>query len=141
MDRRVAAIREARTAIRSREMAGENLARLTAQASFAGAEVPFLAALLPEEDTLVDFPREAAALARQYALDFSFAFGASEKGTAKAPGHVAFSMSGKGGTDGWFSFLRAFEAGSKIVRFEDIRMESGDGAAYDVTSYGKIFTQ
>ncbi len=141
MNARVASIRDARTAIKAREVVRENVTVLRSQASLAAQEVPYLMSLLPTEDALIDFPREAGVLARQNALDFSFSFKESVKGSTTTPGSVAFSASGKGGGEGWLAFLRSFSAGSKIIGFDDIRMTSKDGSVYDTVIHGKIFTQ
>ncbi len=139
--RHIAAMQAAQADKAAREAMESQLAILRAASGKANDLAPVIAAILPTQDALVDFPRETGALARQSGLDFSFGFGESVAGTTTTPGTVAFAMSGKGPALKWAEFLKAFESGANAVSVDVARMRSNDGKSYDMTINGKAFTQ
>ncbi len=139
--RHVALIRVARTERAARASSEGQLTILRRESDRADAALPALAALLPQQDALIDFPRKAVAFARQYGLDFSFTFGESTRGASTTPGYVAFSASGKGQGDKWVDFLKAFESSPNVVAVDTVQMRAGTAGSYDVTINGKVFSQ
>lgn len=139
--RRTGRITEAEGRALARRSAEAGVTALTADSAKAEALLPALTGVLPDQDSLIDFPREAALLARQYGLEFSLNFGAGVSGTTTTPGSVAFTASGKGPSAKWAEFLKAFESGKRIISLGEVRMATVDGKSYDVNINGKVFSQ
>lgn len=139
--RRTASIAGAEGEAAARRAAESSITALTADNVKAKALLPALSGILPDQDSLIDFPREAALLARQYGLEFSLNFGVGASGSTTTPGTVAFSASGKGPGGKWAEFLKAFESGRHIVSLGEVRMATVDGKSYDVNIDGKVFSQ
>lgn len=141
ISRRTGRIAEAEGRASARQAAEKSIALLTADSAKADALLPALTGVLPDQDSLIDFPREAALLARQYGLEFSLNFGAGTPGTTTTPGSVAFAAAGKGPGAKWAEFLRAFESSKRVVSLDQVRMATVDGKSYDVNIDGKVFSQ
>lgn len=141
MDRHATAIQKSLAEIQARKDAEGNLVLLRGQASQASAYVPFLVSILPDPDTLISVPRDLAAKARLYGLEFGFAFGASTKGATTTAGTIAYTMSGKGAADKWVEYLRAVEGGTPLASVERAVFTSTDGKLYEAKINGTIFSQ
>ncbi len=141
MDRRAEGIQKSLAEMQSRKDSEGQLALLRGQAEQATAYVPFLVSILPDPDSLISVPRDAANAARLYGLDFGFAFGESVKGATTTAGTVAYSMSGKGPLGKWIDFLAAFEGGAPLAGIDKAVFASPDGKSYEATINGNIFSQ
>lgn len=141
MGRRAEGIQKSLAEMQARKDAEGNLVLLRGQASQASAYVPFLVSILPEPDSLISVPREAAAEARLYGLDFGFAFGETVRGSTTTPGTVAYVMSGKGPLGKWLDFLAVFEKGAPLASVEGAVFSSTDGKTYEAKINGNVFSQ
>jgi hypothetical protein len=141
MNRHATGIQSLLAEMQARKEAEGQLVILKGQATQAAGYAPSLLSMLPEADSLVGFPREAASRARLYGLDFGFTFGESTKGSTTTPGTVAYVMSGKGLLGKWIDFIYAFEAGSPLLGVERAVFESSNGTAYEAKITGHVFSQ
>jgi hypothetical protein len=141
ISRRVAAVREVKRELAARSASAEERALLARAAAAADAALPALMAMLPAYDDLLNVPRELGVIARRRGLEFGFTFGGTAEGSQDAPAATAFVMTGKGALADWVAFLRDIERGALFTALHDITITSADGARYEITAHGSIFSR
>lgn len=141
INRRLITIQDSRRDIMGRNSAADQVLALRNQFQQARGELPFLQSLLPIQDQLINFPREAGVIARQKGVEFGFVFGASIAGDETAPGAVAFTASAKGTINNILDFLTAFESNKYLIGLDALTISANEEKTYQAIINGKIFTQ
>lgn len=148
MNRHAETIQKSLAEIERRKDSESQLTLLRGQAQQASGYVPFLVSILPEADSLISVPRDAAATARLYGLDFGFTFGESVKGATTTAGTTAYVISGKGPLDKWIGFLADFETSGPLASVDKATFASTDlprgeagSKTYEAKINGSIFSQ
>ena len=100
-----------------------------------------LEGLLPDKDSLVNFPRELEQIAKARKVDFGFGFGNEQAGSAEAPGFIRFTMTAVGEYGALIAFLSDLEAHHYFISLDTFDMTRQINGVYSVLSSGIIYTK
>ncbi len=123
-----------------REAAARAIATLQDDALRAKQYRSTLENMLPTKDNLIQFPREVAALGKQYGTDVGVTFGSEIGSTEKAPGTIRFAMSVDGAYDAIVAFMGAVERSRYIVTWDTVDVAEQKGR-YHATIDGRVFSR
>lgn len=140
INRRVSLIQENKKKLLSYSQANESFVLLKQDYERAKIEKQFLESILPQQDKLINLPRELSSLAKQYNLEMAFAFGSEMAGSETTPGYINFNLVLGGAKNDWIAFLKALEKSRYLIEFDAFSI-TGSDKDYKLSINGKAFSQ
>ncbi len=140
INRRVSNIQKSQNEFASYSKAVSILSSLRGDFEKAKTERQFLENILPQQDKLINFPRELNSLAKQNNLQLAFAFGSQSEGDQTSPGYISFNIVVAGLLSNWSKFLDDLENSNYLISLDSIRIVSDD-KGYQLNINGKVFSQ
>lgn len=140
IDRNVLAIQSNKREIITYAYSTEQQASLKADAGRARVERVFLENILPQQDGLINFPRDISALAKQNNVESAFQFGGQVTGNETTPGYINFNLVVSGALNNWLQFLETLEKSRYLISFDSFNI-AADNKKYRFNVNGKVFSQ
>lgn len=140
ISRRAASIQENKAKTLSYSKAASILNFLRSDFEKAKTEKQFLENILPQQDQLLNFPKDLNGLAKQNNLQLAFAFGSQKEGDQGSPGYINFNLIIAGALTNWLKFFDDLGKSQYLTSFENIRVLS-NGKEHQLNINGKVFSQ
>jgi hypothetical protein len=104
----------------------------------ARPHLPFLNAILPLRDELIDFRRDMKNIATRHQLDFTAEFGTESNGNESSPGSISFQATLQGPLKNLIEFLADVRQSKYFVGFAGFDI-GGDKDRYAIKTNGRVF--
>lgn len=140
INKRAAAIREAKKELAFRFETAELTATLKKDFETAKAQRVLLETLLPPQDKLINFSKEVNELAKKNKIDTNFSFGQEVAAAEQEPGYISFTITANATLADWLNFIESLERLSYFVNFNSFNLVA-DGDQFRSIINGKIFSQ
>ncbi len=140
INRRIVGIQKSQNEFASHSKAVSILSSLRGDFEKAKIERQFLENILPQQDKLINFPRELNVLAKQNNLQLAFAFGSQKESEEAIPGYISFNIVVAGLLPNWLKFLDALENSNYLISLDSIHIVSNN-KEYQLNINGKVFSQ
>lgn len=138
--RRVAQIQNTEQELALRREAITTLTRLRGEAERARQYKDLLVNILPSQDALIGFPREAQAMARRRELAFFIKFGEETAAAGGEPGSLSFQATANGTFEQFVAFLRDLESSRFFVALDQVELLH-TGSRVAATLHGRVFSR
>jgi len=141
INKRIAAVTEAKTAIALRNQAIELLTGANSDLKKAEPLMVELQSFLPAKDELINFPRELQRIGQQYLVDVGFSFGTEELGKDGKAGNIKFTLTIDGTYDSIVDFLKYVEGHKYLISLDSVDLRSSGRDNFSLFTSGQIYTK
>jgi len=137
---RVSRIQELRRDTAFRVRAIDSLVVLKDESRRAAEYYNVLFNILPDTDSLFDFRRRLIALASDFGVKFTFAFGNDSPGTDLTPGFAEFDANISGEEKNFIPLLKKIEEGLYFIQFNSVDFDFANDK-FNASMEGRIFSR
>lgn len=140
INKRAAAIQEAKRELVFRFKMAELAAALKKDAETAKKEKLLIETILPTSDKLINFSKEVNESAKKNKIDANFTFGQETAATDREPGYISFIISADGALPDWLGFIQSLEKMPYFISFDSFNLVA-NGNQFRSIINGKVFAR